>query len=330
MNYVIHYKSGRIKKEGKGLSFFYYAPNSSIISIPLGSNDVPFIFTEMTKDFQTITVQGIIAFQVEKPLKLAENLDFTVDQGGSYENDNMEVLHQRLINQAQTASVSFYHGMVLKEALRSAQQLEQKLNDDLVNSNMMEMLGIKILGITITEIRPSPEMGKALEAETREALQQDADEAIYKRRNFAVEQERKIRESELNTEIAVEEKKKQITEKKMEGEILKQENEKKLRVMKMEADISIEEQKQKLMDLKASNEKKNADIRNYSVKAELEPFKNLDWKTIMAMQSSGKDTGLNIALAFRELAEKSEKINNLNISPELLDSLARWDSKTNK
>lgn len=67
-------------------------------------------------------------------------------------------------------------------------------------------------------------MSKALETGTREKLQQEADEAIYERRNFAVEQECKIKESELNTEIAVEEKQKQITEKKMESDVQKAEN----------------------------------------------------------------------------------------------------------
>ena len=42
--------------------------------------------------------------------------------------------------------------------------------------------------------------------------QRRSDEAIYARRNAAVEQERRIKESELNTEIAVEEKKRQIRE----------------------------------------------------------------------------------------------------------------------
>ena len=64
-------------------------------------------------------------------------------------------------------------------------------------------------------------MTRALETETREMLQQEADQAIYGRRNFAVEQERKIKESELNTEIAVEEKQKQIAEKKMESDVQK-------------------------------------------------------------------------------------------------------------
>ena len=67
-------------------------------------------------------------------------------------------------------------------------------------------------------------MARALETETRQKLQQQDDEAIYERRNFSVEQERKIKESELNTEIAVEEKQKQIEEKRMETEVQQEEN----------------------------------------------------------------------------------------------------------
>ena len=42
MTHVIHYKNGKIIKEGKGLSFFYTSFNSSIVAIPIGSNDVQF------------------------------------------------------------------------------------------------------------------------------------------------------------------------------------------------------------------------------------------------------------------------------------------------
>jgi protein-L-isoaspartate O-methyltransferase len=58
------------------------------------------------------------------------------------------------------------------------------------------MLGIEILGANILAISATPEMARALETETREKfLQQEADQAIYERRNFAVEQERKIKEN---------------------------------------------------------------------------------------------------------------------------------------
>jgi hypothetical protein len=57
MTYVIHNVNGQTKREGKALSFFYFAPVSNIIAIPLGSRDIQFIFHETTKDFQTLTIR---------------------------------------------------------------------------------------------------------------------------------------------------------------------------------------------------------------------------------------------------------------------------------
>src|ERR1035441_10765056 len=97
------------------------------------------------------------------------------------------------------------------------------------------------MSLAVISIKPTPEMAKALEAGAREAPQRKSDEAIYARRNAAVEQERRIKESELNTELAMEEKKRQIREAQMAEE------------------IAIEEQRALLMDQKVANEKKDAD-----------------------------------------------------------------------
>ena len=169
-------------------------------------------------------------------------------------------------------------------------------------------------------IKATPEMARALETETREKLQQDADQAIYERRNFAVEQERKIKETELNTEIAVEEKKKQIDEKKMETEIQQADNDRKLREMKVQADIAVENQRKLLIDQKTANERKEAETQGFVIETTLKPYKDIDWKTLTALNNN-PDPRFNIALAFRQLAENADKIGNLNISPELLDSL---------
>ena len=162
-------------------------------------------------------------------------------------------------------------------------------------------------------------MARALETETREKLSQDADQAIYARRNFAVEQERKIKESELNTEIAVE-KKKQINEKKMEAEIQKAESDRKLREMKVQADIAVENQRKQLIEQKTSNERKEAEARGYVIETTLKPYKDIDWKTLTAINNN-PDPKFNLSLSFRQLAENADKIGTLNISPELLDSL---------
>lgn len=326
MTYVIHYKNGKVAKEGRGLSFFYYTPNSSITAIPLGSNDLPFIFNEMTHDYQSISIQGQITYKISSPKQLAELLDFTVDGRGIYKKNDVEKLNQCIINEAQTATSSFIHGLGLKEAMRSAKQIEVNIKEGLQASTAIGMLGIEVLSVNILAVRATPEMERALETETRERLQQDADQAIYERRNFAVEQERKIKETELNTEIAVEEKKKQISEKKMEAEVQKAENDRKLREMKVQADIAVEGQREKLIEQKTANERKEAETQGYVSETTLKPYKEMDWKTIVAL-SNNHDPKFNIALAFRQLAENADKIGTLNISPDLLDSILTDNKK---
>lgn len=213
MTYVIHNVNGKMRHEGKALSFFYFAPVSTIVAVPLGSRDIQFIFSETTCDFQTITIQGQITYVVENPKSLAELFDFTMVKNKTNQIENFEKLNQRLNNEAQTATSSFIQGLCLKDALRSAKAISDRISSGIKSSQAVKMLGVEIVSIDVLAVRPTPEMGKALETETREALQKDADQAIYGRRDFAVEQERRIKESELNTEIAVHEKQKQINEK---------------------------------------------------------------------------------------------------------------------
>ncbi len=320
MTYVMHFKNGNVAREGRGLSFFYFVPNSSIAAIPMGSNDLPFIFNESTNDYQTITIQGQISYKISNPKTLADILDFTVNDNSQYKKNDIEKLNQRIINIAQTATSSYIHGIKLKEAIRSAKAIEERILEGLKSSPAIGMLGIEILGANILAITATPEMSRALETETREKLQQEADQAIYERRNFAVEQERKIKESELNTEIAVEEKQKQIAEKQMETKIQNADNERKLREMQVDADISVENQRKLLIEQKTANERAEAETQGFVIETTLKPYKDIDWKIITALNNN-PDPKFNIALAFRQLAENAEKIGNLNISPELLETI---------
>ncbi len=326
MTYVIHYKKGRVAREGRGLAFYYYEPSSSIAAIPLGSNDVPFIFNETTLDYQTISIQGQVSYRVSDAKKLAEVLDFTVDARGSYKKDESEKLTQRISNEAQTATAALVHSMPLKDTLRAAKAIEEKIFAGLKNSVAVNALGLEVLAVNVLAVRGTPEMERALETETREGIQQNADQAIYARRNFAVVEERRIKESELNTEIAVEEKKKQIVEKKMETEILTAENNKKLREMKIKADIAVETERQKLVETRVLNSRKEADAQGYAIETLLKPYRSMDWKTLAAI---GKDFNSNsqISMAFRILAENAEKIGTLNITPDLLQSLTESKDK---
>ena len=57
-NYVLEYVRGQVRRQGAGLAFFYFGPTTTLVQIPVGSTDAPFIFTETTADFQEVTVQG--------------------------------------------------------------------------------------------------------------------------------------------------------------------------------------------------------------------------------------------------------------------------------
>jgi len=73
-------------------------------------------------------------------------------------------------------------------------------------------MGIECVGLYFISIQPTPEMAKALEAEYRESLQVRADQAIYQRRALAVEQEQRIKENELNTEVMLEQRRKELVD----------------------------------------------------------------------------------------------------------------------
>ncbi|MCE3227037.1 MAG: rane protease subunit, stomatin/prohibitin [Bacteroidetes bacterium] len=327
MDHVIHYQNGKVKKEGKGLAFFYFAPNSSIVSIPSKSVDLSFVFKEVTSDYQDVIVQGNLTFKVADPLKLAKQLDFTVDENKKHRTSDFEKLTQRILFEAQTATSGYVHSLGITTVLSKQVEIEKMLLDGLTTSNVLEVLGVEIQGVNILSVKANAEMSRALEAKTREELQKDADKAIYDRRNFAVEQERKIRESELNTEIAIEQKQKQIVEKKMETDLVKSDNDRKLKEMKIEMEISVEEKNTSLIKMKTENDKKEADAKEYMLKAIMNVYKDIDWKILTALNSKNMNAADNIALAFRELASNSSKIETLNITPDLLDSLLTTKKK---
>ncbi len=303
--YVLQYKYGRIKREGAGLSFLYYAPTSTIVAIPLASTDVPFVFQEATADFQSVTIQGQFTYRVADPKRLASLLDFSVDQRRVYHSEDPRKLPERLVHALQTITRAITQRLHLRDALVSSDAIVAEALGKLREAEAITALGIEVLSLSILAVKPTPETSRALEAEAREALQRQADEAIYARRNAAVEQERLIKESELSTEIAVEEKKRQIRE------------------TQMAAEIAVEEQRATLIDHRVENERKDADSRAYALTETLKPLRGLDWKTLMMLSGKNSDARAMIALAFQEMAENAQKIGELNISPDLLTSLTR-------
>jgi hypothetical protein len=203
----------------------------------------------------------------------------------------------------------------------------QKVRAALSNSNDISQLGLEILGLSILAVKPTPETARALEAETREQLLKGADEAIYARRNSAVELERSIKENELNTEIAVENKKRQIREAQMEAERVIQEKQHQLQQAEMAAKVLLEGKRKEHVVLAAQNAKAESDARAYGISATMQALSSADARTIQALANAGMTPEQLIAAAFQELASKADKIGQLNISPDLLRELLNVKDK---
>jgi hypothetical protein len=319
--YLMQYRNGRIAKEGLGLSFFYYAQNSSLVKISTGSQDMPFIFKEMTSDFQEVTVQGQITCKVAEPKTLSSMLNYTINQKGGYVSDDPQKLPRRIVNMVQVEVRKEIANFSLKKVIAASDAIENAVYEAVSHSKVLSSLGVEVLDFSILAIKPNTETARALEAETREMLLKRADEATYDRRNSAIEQERAIKENELKTEIAVEEKKRQIQEAQLNSEMEFQQKHGEMLTAEMQNNIALEKQRESLVDLKSVNKKKEAETRAYAVEANMKAISKTDPKTLQALATVNMDPAQLIAASFRELSENANKIGQLNISPDLLSEL---------
>jgi regulator of protease activity HflC (stomatin/prohibitin superfamily) len=322
--YVLKYKKGDIVAKGEGLSFRYRARTTTLVTIPVSSVDASFIFSETSSDFQEISIQGQITFRISDPIKTSKMLNYTIDSYNlSYISDDPQKLPERLINLAQIAAKGAVKDLSLKEAIVSSDSVAHSVFKSLTEDSMVRNLGVQILSISIAAIKPNPETARALEAETREEILKESDEAVFRRRNYAVEQEKIIRESELNTEIAVENKNREIQETRLGTEALAQQKQLEMREAEMNFAIHTEEQNRTLVELKTRNERMEADARAYALRETMKVYQEIPLETLKALVSAGIDSGRLMAMAFQGIADKADKIGNLNITPDLLNTIIK-------
>ena len=126
--FVIHYQGGRKLRSGTGLAFFYLRAAASISVVPLGSTDVPFIFNEMTADFQPVTIQGQLIYRINNPERVAALLNYTIDsRPDRYVSEDPEKLSQRLVNLVQSLVRAEILTLPLREAIRSSMEVGVKV-----------------------------------------------------------------------------------------------------------------------------------------------------------------------------------------------------------
>jgi hypothetical protein len=107
----------------------------------------------------------------------------------------------------------------------------------------------------------------------------------------------------------------------MEAEAAIQERSQALRQKRMEADIALENARRRFVDTNAANTRVLAEAEAHRVGAVMEALKSADPRVVQALAAVGMEPRQLIAQAFGGIAERAEKIGQLNVSPELLAGL---------
>lgn len=320
--HLMQFRKGRLVRQGPGLSFLYYAPTSTVVAVPVGSQDAGFMLELVTGDFQGVTVQGQVGWRVTDAQRTASLMDFSLQADGrSYASEDPKRLQERVVMQVKVIIRQAIEALDLQQALKASAAIAAAAQEQLAREPAIQALGLEVLGVSIVAIKPTPDIARALEAQAREAHLKSADDAIYQRRMAAVQNERSIRENELDTEVAVEGKKRQIQEAQMEARAALLGRENALRREQMGADVQLEESRKALVASQAENMRAQAEAEAHRVRAVMEALAQADPRVVQALAATGMDAGQLIAQAFGGIAEKAERIGQLNVSPELLNAL---------
>ncbi len=268
-DYVMVVKNGKVVREGLGLSLFYNELTTNIMVAPSTAFDGAFAFDDLvTSDYQRVCVQGVTTYMLTDYEKATQMLDFSFNHVVPMEDKilkNMVLLEKRINNIIKAIVIREVSKKDVRTVIRFADEMASVIAEKLAQDESIAKLGVSITGVNILGINPNAETRKALEAAAREQILKEQDDAIYMRRNAAIEQERVIKENEINTEIKVAEKEREKEEK--EQEMMKyiqtcqldmkkeeQEREQAMKLKALQAELTMtneKQEKEQAMKLKA-------------------------------------------------------------------------------
>lgn len=326
--YVIKTSNGETRKQGKGLSFFSNAATTSIAAVPVNAQEAPFIFGLQTLDFQTVKVQGQVTYRVVDPELTADSLNFNLRaDGAGYVSEDPLKLGDRVIRIIQSIVQHRVQEVNLREVMLLSRELVELLKAQLAAESSLRGLGIGILDVSVSAITPTTETIRALEAQAREAILKEADDAIYARRKSAVEQERTIKEAELQTELSVQQKEQEIEESRILNERSLMRSKAETEQESIQAEIDAEGRRGELVILSTENQNQMANSEAYAISARMKAFRELPVENLKAMALAQMQPDQMMAMALESLAQNAGKIGELNIGPELFGQMMKKASR---
>lgn len=302
-SHVLAYRNGKLRLSGKGLAFWFFPMGAAIAEVPVDDRDQQFVFAGRTRDFQLVTVQGVVTFRVTAPEKLASRVDFSIDHDrGVHRKQPLDQLSALLTGLAQRIALEHIARLGVRELLSEGLgELQRSIEEGLTADESLAGMGLEVVTARVYDLKPSAELEKALQTPTRETLQQAADQATFERRALAVEKERAIAENELKNQVELA---------RREEELIAQRGQNERHRMQDEVDAKRIDAVAQAERTRFEGEATAGRIRVIeNAKAEAEKLRLDAYRDLPAE--------VMVGLALQELSGKLQ-IEHLNITPELL------------
>lgn len=306
-SFVLHYKSGQLRRSGRGAAFWFRALDASIVEVPVDDRELSFLFHGRSSDFQDLSVQGVLSYRVAEPTTLADRIDFGIDvRRGQHLREPLAKLSGMLTQLAQQFALEAIVSTSVRELLVDGhERIRERIHTGLLADDTLPALGLELVSVRVAAIRPSSDVEKALEAPTREQIQQEADEASFNRRALAVEKERAIAENELQNRIELARREEQLIAQR--GANQRQQASETAEAKRIESEA------------KAQRSTTEAEARAASLRM-IEQAKVEAERERMAIHRE-LPPSVMFGLAAQELAGKLERIDHLNLSPDSIGPL---------
>lgn len=305
--HILRFRRGKLVASGRGLAFWFRPLNTSIAEIPMDDRELPFLFHGRAKDFQDTTVQGVITFRVVDPERAAERVDFALDLAtGATLKQPLEKLAGLMTELAQQFALGYLARTELRHVLaEGVEEIRERIWQGLREDTALETMGLEVVAVRVGAVKPVAEVEKALQIPVREAIQQEADVATFQRRAQAVEKERAIQENELQNQIELTRREANLIERKGENEKKRVTDEAEAARIGAEAE---------------------AERTGIGARAQAESIEALEQVKVRAERDRMDiyrdfPTERLLGLAAQRLAGKLQKIEHLNLTPDLMGGL---------
>mgnify|MGYP001588797307 CR=1 FL=1 len=313
--YVLHFKDGRLVREGKGLAYWFNPLSAAVAQLPVEDCEATFLLRERSADFQEVSVQVTLTYRVSDPSLAAARVNFSLAlDTGVWKEQPLERLANLWSQRAQQPTRAYLVTVPVVEAARGgAEVICSAIDAALRTDSEIQAMGLALVSVRVSSVTPAADVEKALQTPTREGIQQKADEAVFQRRALAVEKERAIKENELATEIELARRQEQLIRQQGANKLLGIREEASGEQARIEAEIARKA-------LLAASDAKDIVVRqegqSQARRIYFEAENEGEAGRLAVYQGAPQKVVLGLAL--REFAQKLQTIQHLNITPDLL------------